>query len=342
MKCFSRVAGLALPIVLNMIASTAEPATSPIDLALVQTILDHEGDPRLDYAAVDSATHRLYVARGDGVMAVDLDSGKVTHQLVAGRHVHAVVPLPNGRVLSTNEDTGSATLFEGLSGHVIAEIATGPKPDAAVFDPASGLVLVMDEKDGEVTFVDPVAGASSGRVAIGGKLQAAVADGHGRVFVNVEDQGEVAVLDTAARKVIARYALPGCHGPSGLGLNPESGLLLAACDNRVAVAIRATDGSAVPANLPIDRHPDAVIFDPMRKVFFVPCGRDGTLPVIAESKGGAPSVVAKLDTAVGAHTGAVDSKSGRLYLPTADYHLTLSGIEAAAGTFRILVFAARR
>jgi len=41
---------------------------------------------------------------------------------------------------------------------------------------------------------------------------------------------------------------------------------------------------------------------------------------------------------VGAHTGALDSETGRVYLPTADFHLRLSGIEPADGSFRILVF----
>jgi hypothetical protein len=80
----------------------AAPTAAPLDLILIQTIADPEGDARLDYAAVDPVTRRLYVARGDGVMAVDLNSGKVTHQVVAGKRVHAVVPLASNRVLSTN------------------------------------------------------------------------------------------------------------------------------------------------------------------------------------------------------------------------------------------------
>jgi hypothetical protein len=48
--------------------------------------------------------------------------------------------------------------------------------------------------------------------------------------------------------------------------------------------------------------------------------------------------VAKVTTAVGAHTGALDPETGRVYLPTADFHLRLSGIVPADGSFRILVF----
>jgi DNA-binding beta-propeller fold protein YncE len=310
------------------------------ELVVLKTIAQQEGDARLDFAAVDPSSRRLYVARGFGVTAVDLDGEKVTRQLVAGQHVHAVVPLPNGRVISTNGDTNSATLFEGASGKVIAQIPTGNDPDAAVFDPASGLVLVMNAKDGDATLIDPAAGKAVGKLPIGGKLEFAVADGHGRIYVNIEDQNAMAVIDTVARKVVGHYPLPGCDGPTGLGFDAESGLLVAACANRLAVAIHAADGSAAADKLAIDRHPDAVIYDAARKAFYVPCGRDGTLAVITQAGGGRLSVTSKIPTAVGAHTGALDPKTGLLYLPTADYHLTLSGFAPADGSFRILVLGA--
>ena len=77
------------------------------------------------------------------------------------------------------------------------------------------------------------------------------------------------------------------------------------------------------------------------KIFYIPCGRDGTLAVIAESRDGSLSLQPSVVTAVGAHTGALDPKTGRLYIPAADYHLTLTGIEPADGTFRILVLGFR-
>ena len=145
------------------------------------------------------------------------------------------------------------------------------------------------------------------------------------------------VVDTAARKVLRSYDLPGCEGPTALGVDPESGILVAACANRAALALRASDGTVVAPHLTIDRKPDAAIFDTARKSFYIPCGRDGTLVVISETKEGTLAVQSSVATAVGAHTGALDPQTGRLYLPTADFHLTLGGIAPANGPFRILV-----
>jgi DNA-binding beta-propeller fold protein YncE len=308
-------------------------------MVVVKTIAHQEGDARLDYASIDGVSRRLYVARGFGVTAVDLDTEQVTRQLVAGQHVHAVIPLPGGRVLSTNGDTNTATLFDGISGKVFAQIDTGNDPDAAAFDSISGLVFIMNAKDGDATLVDPIGGKAVGRLPLGGKPQFPVVDGHGRLFVNIEDQNKMAVIDTVGRKVLGTYDLPGCEGPSALGIDSESGVLVVACANRTAVAIRAADGKVIAEHLPIDRKPDAVIFDAPNKSFYIPCGRDGTLAVISESNDGTLSVGASVATSVGAHTGALDSKTGRLYLPTADYHLSVHGITPADGTFRILVLA---
>jgi DNA-binding beta-propeller fold protein YncE len=338
MRC--RVAwlgGLCAMVSLNSNAFAQNATGAQHKLTVLKTIARQEGDARLDYASIDNGARRLYVARGFGVTAIDLDSEHMTRQLVAGQHVHAVIPLPGGRALSTNGDANTATLFDARSGEVIAQLDTGKDPDAAAFDSSSGLVFVMDAKEGDMTLIDPNGAKVVGRLPIGGKPEFAVTDGHGHLFVNVQDKNKMAVVDTAARKVLRSYDLPGCEGPTALGVDPESGILVAACANRAAVAIRASDGTVVAPHLAIDRKPDAVIFDAARKSFYIPCGRDGTLVVISETKEGTLAVQSSVATAVGAHTGALDPQTGRLYLPTADFHLTLSGIAPADGTFRILV-----
>ena len=316
------------------IPSLAFAAAGPVALSVVATIPGPDGG--WDYAAVDAAARRLYVAHGDAITTVDLDSGKVTAQWAEGKHLHAVLPLPGGMLLATNGGTDTATLFEGATAKLIATIPTGKGPDAAIFDPASGLVLVMDAHGGDITLIDPKAATSPGHIDVGGALEFAVADGHGKGYANIEDKGEIAVIDIAARKTVGHYALTGCEEPSGLALDPESGVMVAACANNKAVAVRAADG-AIVATLSIGSHPDATIFDAKRRMFFIPCA-EGNLAVIAA--GTVPTLTGPVTTAAGARTGALDPKSGNLYLPTADLTPPPPGEKRkgiAPGTFRILV-----
>ncbi|HLG87653.1 MAG TPA: YncE family protein [Alphaproteobacteria bacterium] len=327
---------VALPL-LGLASVIPAPAAEQVPaLSVIGAIPGPDGG--WDYASVDAAQRRLYVAHGDAVMAVNLDTAKVEPKLVEGQRLHAVVPLPGGRVLSTNGGNDTATLFEGDTGRVIASIPTGRKPDAAVYDPSSGLVFVMDGQDGDATLVDPKTGTSPGRIPIGGKLEFAVADGKGNVFVNVEDKGEIAVVDAKARKVTTRYKLPDCEEPSGLAIDRKDGILVSACSNGKAIALKAADGSVL-ATLPIGMRPDAAIFDFKRRLFFIPCG-EGTLAVIGENENGPPTVTATVPTANGARTGALDPKTGKLYLPTADFKPPAPGEkrhQVVPGTFRILI-----
>jgi YVTN family beta-propeller protein len=293
-----------------------------------------------DYATVDADARRLYVAHGDTVMAVDLDNGKVTPSLVAASHAHGIA-LVTGTTLavSTNGAANSVTVFDTVTGKVAAEIPTGGKsPDAIVYDPATGLVLVMNHRSGDVALVDPRALKVVGMIAVGGTLEFAVVDGKGRAYVNVEDKNEIAVIDTRGRKLLSRIALKDCDGPSGLAYDPDTDVLVSACGNGVAKVLAATAGTDV-ATLKIGSRPDAVMVDVARRVFYVPNGGDGTLSVIAERSATDLRVVDTVTTQVGARTGAVDPKTGRVYLPVAKSWLpgTVGMLTPKSGTFELLV-----
>jgi len=298
-------------------------------------------DGGYDYASFDPVHRRLYVSRAGGVTAVDVDTGAVTGQLLAAGRTHESLPLDGGAMLLvTDSGSNTAHLVDALTGASLAEIPTGQKPDAALFDPATGLALAVDGKAGELTLIDPAARKAVGSIAVGGGLEFGVADGAGRVFVNVEDQNRIAVVDAKARALVGHYALAGCEGPTGLAFAKDAGVLISACANHVAKVVRASDGTEV-ASLAIGAGPDAVIYDAVRHLAFIPCGRDGVLEVIAVPASGQARIVQTLPTQVGARTGALDPKTGRLYLPTATFTPSPSGGRPVAqpGSFQILVVA---
>jgi len=324
----------------SALAAASDPLKPvPLKSAPLKIVGSIKGaDGGWDYASVDSTGHRLYVARGDGVMAVNLDDQSVTPTLVAGGRVHGVLPLGGGLAISTNGDSSSAILFRTADGAVVAEFAAGKKPDAVVRDSKSGLVAVMNGKDGTVTLIDIDKKTVVGSIAVGGTLEFAAADGEGHVFVNVEDKNELVTMDIPSRRVLARIPLKDCDGPTGLALDAARHVLVSACGNGKAVAISAIDGHFL-AGLPIGGHPDAVIFDAANSRFLVPCGGDGTLSVISEAGDGVLSAADPVATEVGARTGAIDAATGKVYLPTAAFLPAKPGERRAVvpGSFHILV-----
>lgn len=318
---------------LFLAAASAPPAR------VVDRIPGLDGD--YDYVSVDPALGRVFVARGDGVMAIDLARRKRIDRLVPGKSVSAVLPIPDSRLmLSTNYDADEAMLFDRATGRVVARVPTGKSPDAAAYDPATRLVLVMNAKGASATLVDPRAKRAVGTIALGGKPEAGVADGRGRAYVNLEDRAAIAVVDVARRRVVARYRLAGCVEPTGIAYDPVTGLLASACHNGVAKLTDARTG-ADRGGFAIGKDADGMIFDAARRLLFVP-SFDGQLVIATLDRAGHARRLQSLPTQVGARTAALDPTTGRLYLPTPRYP---RGADAESkpipGSFAVLVVATR-
>jgi YVTN family beta-propeller protein len=296
------------------------------------------GDGGWDILSVDPVDQRLYVGRPDGVTAIDLKTGKATDRIVPGQRVHAALAIPGTHeVISTNGESNTATLFDGRTGRIRATIPTGKKPDAAAYDPATRTLWVMDPGSGEATVIDPVTAKVLATVAIGGSLEFAVPDGRGRMYVNVEDRNEVAVLDTKTRKLVSRFPLAGCDGPTGIAYDSAAGEIVSACGNGVAV-VSAPNGRPV-ARLTIGKGADGAAYDAKRHLVLIPAGRDGNLSIVRLRP--SPAVVEQVPTAVSARTIALDAATGRAYLPAATLAPAVGNErpKPVPGTFRVLVVA---
>jgi YVTN family beta-propeller protein len=319
-----------------MLGSAAHSATLKPGYAVVAQL--PAGDGGWDLLSVAPNDQRLYVAHGDGVTAIDLRTGKATDHIVSGQRVHAALAIPaTHEVLSTNGQTNNAILFDGRTGKIRATIPTGTKPDAAAYDPATHTVWIMNPGSGDITVVDPASAKVLATVPVGGSLEMAEADG-GHMFVNVEDKNEVAVLDTRTRKLVKRFPLEGCDGPTGIAIEPASHEILSACGENAVAIVSAPDGRQI-AKLAIGKGADGAAYDPIRHVGLVPGGRDGNLTVIR--LGSKPAVLGTVTTAVSARTIAVDPSTGRAYLPSAKLTPAPAGErpKSVPGSFRVLVVA---
>jgi YVTN family beta-propeller protein len=297
------------------------------------------GDGGWDLLSVDRVARRVYVARPDGVTAIDLRTGKATDRIVTVQRGHAALVIPGTHnVLATSGESNTAVLFDGLSGKVRATIPTGTKPDAAAYDPATRTVWVMNPGDGSVTVIDPMSAKVLATVQIGGSLELGVSDGRGRMYVNIEDKNEVAVLDTRSRKVLSRFPLHGCDGPTGIAYDAAAREILSACGESAVAVVSAPDGRQI-ARLAIGKGPDGAAYDAERGIALVAGGRDGNVTLIRMGK--APAVIGQVSTAVSARTIAIDPVTGRAYLPSATLAPAVGNErpKPVPGSFRVIVLA---
>lgn len=331
-------AALAAAILSSAVQASAAPFPG---LAVVDQWAGPDGG--WDFSAFDPVHRRLYVARSNGVTAVDVDTGRVTPKLLPADHGHAAIPINGGaEILVTEGASGQATIADAQTGAVRATVKLAKKPDDSMVEPATGLALVMDNAGGGVTLIDTAQAKAVATIPFGGALESPAADGTGRVFINVEDRGEIAVFDIKARKLLAEWKLDGCESPSGLAYAPEAGLLVSACGNKVAKVVSAKTGKVV-ATLAIGARPDWAGYDADAHAVLIPTGADGVVNVISVAPGATPAVVAKTTGHAGSRSGALDPKTGRLYLPSADFAPNPGRRPApVAGSFKILVLAPKR
>jgi YVTN family beta-propeller protein len=296
-----------------------------------------------DYTTFDPATHTLYIAHGTAIASLDAATKVVTPHLLDAQGAHIAVPFAGGtKLLVTHGKANQVTLNDAKTGAVDATIPTDTKPDAALVEPTTGRGFVMANGGGTVDVIDLNARTVVARIAVGGAPEGAAFDGRGFVFTHLEDHNALVVIDAKAMKVRAIHPMSGCEGPTGIAAIPGRGLVVSACANQIVRLTDAMTGSEV-ASLPLGRHPDSAFWDEDRQAGYVPCG-DGTLTVIG-FQGDRAHVVEVVVTQPGARTGAVDPKTGWVYLPTAE----LGAPETAGGrpsivpdTLRVLVIGPSR
>ncbi len=299
-------------------------------------------DGAFDYATFDAATGHVYMPRGSFTTVIDVKSGQVS-QLKSGASDHIALSVPGTDLMVLTQRRGVIRIADKTADKVLADLPGGKNPNSAAYDPLTKRVFVMNKDSGDAAIVDPLARKVVATIPISpNTLEFPVSDGQGRIFDNIETTAEIAVIDTKAQEVTGTYKLAGCEEPSGLAYVPDSKLLISSCGNGVAKVIQADTGKDV-ATLAIGRGPDAVIYDPARKLAFIPCGRDGVLDIISLADPVHIAVVQRVQTQQGSRTGTVDSGTGRLYLmaskpdPNAVVPPGGRGAPRLAGSWEVLV-----
>jgi YVTN family beta-propeller protein len=274
---------------------------------------------RWDYVAFDPASEHVYVAHGDEVTVVDANDGAIVGHVsgIPGGTHGIAIDGRSGRGYTDDGEKGEAVAFNLQTLQVEKHIKADPDADAVTFDPASHHVFVVNGDTGTLTVIDPASNQAIATITQQGALEFAVPDSSGNLYVNGAERREVVRINTSSNKVTARWPVPQCARPHGLAIDVRTQRLFISCVNNRLVVLDAASGKAV-ASLPIGSGTDAAAFDPVRKLVFSSNGRDGTLSIIREVDANSFIPLATVKTAVTARTMALNPKTGRLFIATAE------------------------
>jgi DNA-binding beta-propeller fold protein YncE len=325
--------GIAVLLIVSM--ASAQTSTQ---LYKQTAKFDIGGEGGWDYIMFDDSSNRLFIGHGTEIAVVDVATGKKVGSVPAtGAHGAAVAPDKN-LGFSTNGRSGTVTVFDLKSLQPKQDIKVGENPDAIIYDEHSKKVVVANGRSKDLMVIDPDSLKVVETIPLGGVLEFAVSDAS-HVYVNIEDTNEIVSVDSKTWKADHRWKLEGCDGPSGLAIDEKSERLFSVCGNKKMVVVDATSGKIL-ATLDTGAGTDGAAFDSDLGYAFASNGADGTLTVI-DTKTGKYEVAAQVPTKRGARTVAVDSKSHKVFLPTAELGPPAEGQKRPSikpNTFMVLVF----
>ena len=316
----TRAHRLALTLSALALAATLTPAlTAQSGDYKILTTQKLGGDGGWDYLAADASTRQLFIARsGDtgSLHVYNLDTLAPTGEVPTGSAHGAAIDDATHHGFATGNPV---TMFDTRTLKVIKTIDTGGRPDGYLDDPAAHRVYILSHAEPNVIALDAETGNIVGTLNLGGEPEQSVLDGHGHLFLDVEDKDRIAVVDTASLKLTGNYDISSVGGGcAGLAIDATNGILFAACrDKNNMVILRSSDGKIL-TTLPIGVGCDGAVFNPATQEVFSTQG-DGTLTIIKEASPTSFSVEQTLATQTGARTITFDAQTGHIFTATADF-----------------------
>lgn len=296
------------------------------------------GDGGWDYVIVDAASHRLYASHATKIVVTDSDTGVLVGEIAGTAGVHGFALAPElGRGFTSNGRSNSSTIVDLKTLRTLGTVPTGTNPDSIRYLADRREVWTFNHTAGSITAFDPTSGTVVATIPVGGELEEAVEDpaAH-RVYVNVENRGALAVVDTMTHAVVATWPL-GCEGPTGLAFDAKNHVLLSACDGKMAVTDSRSGKSL--GSFPIADGVDGNGFDPKTQLAFASSGT-GVLTIAHEDAPGKFRVVQTVTTRRSGRTMWLEPLSHRVYIPAGEVVSGANGRpQVTPNSMKILVLA---
>ncbi len=332
---------LSTSVALAQSSSSAPGGTGPYHVSQTFHV---GGDGGWDYLTVDPDHKLLYVPRSTHTMVLDAATGKTVADIPGQKRNHGVAIVPSaGRGFITDGNDASVTVFDLKTYAVLGKVKTAEDSDGVIYDPASDKVLVVCGDAGVMIPISPNLDLATGKadpaVDLGGKPEFLAADGQGKAYINLVDKNRVAVVDTKAMKVLAKWPTTPGGSPVGMSMDAAKHRLFIGCRKPQKLIVMSADDGKILTDLPIGTGVDATKFDDGTGDIFASCG-DGTLTVARETTPDKFEIIQTVKIPRGARTMGIDPTTHSLYLPTAELEPPAAGQtrpRPKPGTFMIIV-----
>src|ERR1017187_113400 len=313
-------------LTLGMASAVSTHAASSEPLVLESKIPLDDVRGRIDHLTIDLARNRLYVAElgNDSVGVLDLQERRVLKTLTGLREAQGI-----GYVTATdtlyvaNAGDGSVRLFQGPDLTPVGTIDLGDDADNVRVDRKSNRVWV-GYGSGALGVIDSVTRRKIASISLKAHPESFQFDESSRrIFVNVPDAHEIAVVDVNTGKQTESWLSHDLSGNFPLAIDESRQQVLVVFRSPPTLEVFAMLGGTANGAVDTCRDADDVFVDAKRGRVYVICG-GGFIDVLTATASGYVRM-AQVATASGARTGLWVPELDRLFVA-----VRASGAELAA------------
>jgi DNA-binding beta-propeller fold protein YncE len=322
------LAPLLAATLLAPVVALAQPPAAP--LALEAKIPLGAVSGRIDHLGVDLKRQRLFVTElgNNSLGVVDLVAGKVLRTIGGFREPQGVAYVPFAdNVYVANAGDGSVRVLSGNDLVPIGRIELGDDADNVRVDEQHHHVLV-GYGDGALAVIDPATRTKTGDIRLKAHPEGFRLDeAESRVFVNVPDAHEIAIVDLAATGNQS-VPTPGMGANFPMAIDPDMHRVLVVFRSPPTLLVLSSQNGHVVAKTATCGDADDVFVDAKRQRVYVSCGQ-GVVDVFAAEEAGYRRL-ARVPTVSGARTSLFVPEFDRLFVAVR----ASSGERAAIWVFR--------
>ncbi|MGH7488304.1 MAG: YncE family protein, partial [bacterium] len=300
----------------TIVVASYQATSSQAPLVMVRTIELPNVDGRIDHLAADLVARRLYVAAlgNNTVEVLDVKNGRHEKSLPGFREPQGIAVVVDASVIAVANGQGDGVRFIDASDHhPTGAVKLGDDSDNVRYD-AVAKRLFVGFGGGALAAISPSDGKVLGEAQLAGHPESFQLERSGsRVFVNVPDANQIAVVDRTAMKVIATWPVVGAKSNFPLALDEENHRVFVGCRRPAKVLMYDTRTGKESGSFDIVGDTDDLFFDAARKRLYV-SGGEGYIDVFQEEDTHRFARIAHVATAPGARTSLFVPEQSRLYL----------------------------
>jgi len=300
-------------------SSSAQP-TAP--LTLQQTIPLPGVTGKFDHLAIDTAGNRLFIAAtgNHSIEVINLAADKVEQRITGLGKPHGLAWVAEtGSLYVADGALGELRVYTGKPLALSGKIKLSDDADDMVYDEADHLLFVGHGGSGagnpaKVAVVDTKSFSLAASLSVAAHPEALDIDAEGgRVFANIADANEVAVIGAATKTIAAHWRLSRAADNVPMAFDAEHRTLYVACRTPgKVIALDAATGEEISSQ-PAADGADDLFYDPALRRVYVIAG-SGEVDAYQVDKARNLHPLQALHTAAGAKTALFVPAQNLLYV----------------------------